>query len=1150
MSVSVYDGPDKTFPRIGMFISSPFWTYPHNMRTFTSSHSSGSLTVEYSGIADIFGPPAFLKGSIFCARFAPEPKVSCDTISFSNLTENSVTLNFRKGDGEGRAVVCHTSKSPIKIPADGIDSNGDPSSGQGDKSNVVYLGNGTSVTVTNLFGKSTYFFSVYEYNGNGDTINFKQSHPAELSLVTPFSGVILSNDTVKVCNGKFYDHGDYYDYSTDTMLIQTLMPSTPGTHLKLDFTKFKLLKMKPDSPNPPDGWEYEPWYPYTIYEDTLEIFDGPDINAPLIGQFKYGFEPTTVVAGNDAGILTVRLRANKYVELPGWEANISCVTVAPEPIDPPSELSFSNLGKTSVTLNFKKEGEGKTIIVATEERTGPRAKPQDSFTYAASNVFGNGSKLTESTFVVYVGTGTVVGITGLKESSKYHFAVLGIGGEGASTNYGQIGGLEGDIKTAYDGILMDDTVSVVCSGEFYDSGGKMYSYAKNENLLKTFKPAVKGNSISVSFREFALDQTESLTIYDGPDTLSPVLKTYSGHPYEGRPGIIEAFNPQGSLTFRFRSHGPNFWPWGWWADISCFPSLIEPAISASAISFSDVTQTSAKLHFKKGDGTKRVVIMKKELPVSVVPFDGQKISGLDESTIKGLEGNRVVYADTGSTVVLNELEIDTKYYFSIFEYNSHENHNYKQSDPALGFIKTLPLAGLALEDTVWKVCDTVIFDPGASRKYAPNLNITETFVPATPGHKLVISLDYLFTDSSGDTLKIFDGPDTNSPLLISTTHYNRSENNVGPLNVFAQNASGILTVNFTSDSVVSPYNWDNGWFGTITCGLMLPEPNLPATNLFTQPLDNSLGFSLSLGDASAALVILHKTEPSLFIPRDRVDATIYNKPPDDNGNHFSLYYANSNYMVFDDLEPDSEYYLTAYPFNGTGFVTNYRQLNPMSAAVRTLRFLNILMSNDTTTVCTGKFYDPGGYGNYAIGENLVHTFYPSSPGAKLKFEFSYLENFNDAQIPELEIFDGPSVNHPPITDIGSGGTPTVVATNDDGAITFRFTSTGSSRGWEALISCLAPLSVESLHGAKQLMVHPNPADNILTISYRPDKRIHPQAPSAEIVTAIGTVVMSKDFEREGRSFDITFDIETLAKGLYFVKVSDCDRIYFKRFIKL
>jgi PKD repeat protein len=113
------------------------------------------------------------------------------------------------------------------------------------------------------------------------------------------------------------------------------------------------------------------------------------------------------------------------------------------------------------------------------------------------------------------------------------------------------------------------------------------------------------------------------------------------------------------------------------------------------------------------------------------------------------------------------------------------------------------------------------------------------------------------------------------------------------------------------------------------------------------------------------------------------------------------------------------------------------------------------MTNGTITTCTGDFYDSGGSaGAYQNNETFVETFYPSTPGSMIRFNFSSFST--EAGYDTLTIYNGVNSSAPVIGKYHGTTSPGIVtASNASGALTFRFHSdvSATSTGWAATISC-------------------------------------------------------------------------------------------------
>ncbi|MDP1728292.1 MAG: T9SS type A sorting domain-containing protein, partial [Bacteroidota bacterium] len=96
------------------------------------------------------------------------------------------------------------------------------------------------------------------------------------------------------------------------------------------------------------------------------------------------------------------------------------------------------------------------------------------------------------------------------------------------------------------------------------------------------------------------------------------------------------------------------------------------------------------LNFTKGNGMRRIVIIRANAPVNENPAD---TGFYNANPVFGTgsqigSGNFVVYADTGSSVKITGLTFGTNYFYSIYEYNGIGGYsNYLLTAPLTGFSK-------------------------------------------------------------------------------------------------------------------------------------------------------------------------------------------------------------------------------------------------------------------------------------------------------------------------------------------------------------------------------------------------------------------------------------------------------------------------------
>src|ERR1043166_5553246 len=100
-----------------------------------------------------------------------QPGLQASIGSFTNLTANSVTVNWSRGNGDAVVVVGRQTQTTAAAPANATTYSASTVFGQGQTTGagnyVVYNGAGTTTPVTGLSGTTGYTFTVYEYTSSG-----------------------------------------------------------------------------------------------------------------------------------------------------------------------------------------------------------------------------------------------------------------------------------------------------------------------------------------------------------------------------------------------------------------------------------------------------------------------------------------------------------------------------------------------------------------------------------------------------------------------------------------------------------------------------------------------------------------------------------------------------------------------------------------------------------------------------------------------------------------------------------------------------------------------------------------------------------------------------------------------------------------------
>jgi len=120
-------------------------------------------------------------------------------------------------------------------------------------------------------------------------------------------------------------------------------------------------------------------------------------------------------------------------------------------------------------------------------------------------------------------------------------------------------------------------LTIPCSDTLYDLGGPGHNYYDNETFVFTLHPTNAYN-LSITFQQFELESGyDSLWLYDGPSTASPLIGGYSG---TNSPGTVTTTQP--FLTLKFRSDGATN-KLGWMAIYQCSVDNIPPTTSIVAL---------------------------------------------------------------------------------------------------------------------------------------------------------------------------------------------------------------------------------------------------------------------------------------------------------------------------------------------------------------------------------------------------------------------------------------------------------------------------------------------------------------------------------------------------------------------------------------
>lgn len=604
-------------------------------------------------------------------------------------------------------------------------------------------------------------------------------------------------------------------------------------------------------------------------------------------------------------------------------------------------------------------------------------------------------------------------------------------------------------------LMANGTVNA-CSGVFYDGGGPTGAYLSNQNLTQTFS-SDNGQKIQFDFGSipFELGSGDTLFAYDGNNTSAPLLAALVTG------SRVETMTSTGtSLTFRFKSDATNQGN-GWSATWSC------------------VASAPASTTYQMSSGIRGVC--------SGVFTDDGGINGNYSSnqfrtqTFKALAGQRLRFSfqnfnTEGCCDYLEIFDGPSTASASLGLFAGGNNPGLVQSSgdaltfrfyadggtSSFGFAASIECFDAALPvynmstGTV-NACTGVFYDGGgASGNYGTGELRTQTFCSGN-GQKIQFQFNLNATNfGNGDTLYAFDGNSISAPLIGAYVAGSRIET--------ITSTGTCVTFRFKSD--LSNTN-GTGWQAAISCTNANPDPieyrmspgiRAVCSGTFTDNgglagnYSNSQFVSQTFQSVSGQRLRFTFQQFALESCCDYLEVFDGNSI---NAPLIGRYYSG---MPSEITSTGNSLTFQFSADGGTSSAGFAASISCFDAALPTY-----LMSNGTTTTCSGVFYDSGGAtGNHGNNENRIQTFC-SGTSDRIVFTFNnqaFALGTNDT----LFAYDGNSTSAPLIGAYVNGSRVETI-TSSGTCITFRFKSDlllTSAPGWQALISCSsqAPALVE------------------------------------------------------------------------------------------
>jgi hypothetical protein len=428
--------------------------YAGNGNAVTVTNLAGNNTeyyfavYEYNGQSGLqnYRQTAPATGSALTTCDAPLTQAS--NITFPDTRANTLTISWDVGDGDGQVVVMNASNTfttPSSPPpaANPVWQN----SGQ----QVLYIGDGstTTVDISGLSGGTTYWFRVYEINCAGADMVYNETDNAiseqtglfyqDFTSCPPagWLNVTISGDQSWSCDASGYASISGIGSSAASQNWY-ITPSIDFDLIADEKLKFDTWTSGTDDVHPKLYAMYSTDYsgsgnPYVATWDTLVY------NLPLENSQAWtgsGAVDLSMVSGS--AYLAFQYSATGTVAGAATEWRIDNVQInaqaCVEPTQATSNLNFSDLEQTTMTLNFDKgDGIGRMIVAGVNTLT---FTPDNGVEYMANSNYSEGTDLGNGDKIVYVGGGNSAKVEGLSPGTLYYFAIYEFTCNGTNRAYG------------------------------------------------------------------------------------------------------------------------------------------------------------------------------------------------------------------------------------------------------------------------------------------------------------------------------------------------------------------------------------------------------------------------------------------------------------------------------------------------------------------------------------------------------------------------------------------------------------------------------------------------------------------------------------------------------------------------------------------
>lgn len=609
----------------------------------------------------------------------------------------------------------------------------------------------------------------------------------------------------------------------------------------------------------------------------------------------------------------------------GGALTTSRTTLAGVPAGQPSGITFSNIANTSMTVNWAAAGTPPDNYMVVRGTVDPTFAPADGQSYTVGNTYGDGT-------IIYFGTALTTPSTSLSANTTYHYEIYSVNGTGAAANYltgtappvaSQIT-LFNEPTTQATNIVFSNFAETTLTLTWTNGDGTERLVVGKAAGAVDFAP-VDGmgyvGDANFGAADIAGAPAGNKALYRGNSNTVNITGLTAGTVYHFQ--IFERLgtNTQSNYLVTTATGNP--------ASVST--TATQPATQATAITFSNLTNTSVQLNWTNGTGNTRIVVARQGSnpvdPTDRTTYTANAAFGSGSTTAAG---SFVVYKGTSNTVTVTGLTSATQYNFQVYDFNSNSDgdENYKPEDGAANNPRNI---------TTTNEPANHVTALAATANSTPTINVSWTGATGSPAPQTYLVLGRNVTDGGvhktyGDGVAVPGNDDNLSnadngsrQVTFGTNNYN------GWTNIEAGKEYEFMVVPYRTGGTVDPDFKTDAPIPTVT---VFSEPSASSTPTLSNLTSSSIDVTVVAGGSATGFLVVRRQGAAPTTPP--TDGTAYVAGNTLAAGETVVYSGGTGTFTDGSLSPLTTYHYAVWAYSGTGTLTNYRTAGHGTANATTL----------------------------------------------------------------------------------------------------------------------------------------------------------------------------------------------------------------------